>query len=92
MTEEYPLRLFYHGLIKAAVGLLHLKRHNLRGARIKLTEAEATLAPFVPIIMGIDVGSLLNDIQQHLELVRGDLPLNRDEIDRLPLTQIRDPI
>ena len=24
IPEEYPLRLFYHGLIKAAVGLLHL--------------------------------------------------------------------
>ena len=32
MSEEYPLRLVYHGLIKAAVGLLHLERHNQAGA------------------------------------------------------------
>ena len=28
LPEQYPLRLFYHGLIKVAVGLLHLERHN----------------------------------------------------------------
>ena len=31
LPEGYPLRLFYHGLIKAAVGLLHLERHNRHG-------------------------------------------------------------
>ena len=32
LPEKYPLRLFYHGLIKAAVGLLHLERRNRHGA------------------------------------------------------------
>ena len=55
MSEEYPLRLFYHGLIKAAVGLLHLQRHNRVGASTKLKDAERTLAPFIPDMMGIDI-------------------------------------
>ena len=43
LPEQYPLRLFYHGLIKAAVGLLHLERRNRRGAISKLTDAVCTL-------------------------------------------------
>ncbi len=32
LPEGYPLRLFYHGLIKAAVGLLHLiLQSHIRG-------------------------------------------------------------
>ena len=35
LGEAYPLRLFYQGLIKTAAGLLHLERHNRRGAVAK---------------------------------------------------------
>ena len=35
ILEEYPLRLFYHGLIKAAVGLLHLERPQPLGCEFK---------------------------------------------------------
>jgi len=90
MSEEYPLRLFYHGLIKAAVGLLHLQRYNRVGASTKLRDAERTLAPFIPDMMGIDIAKLLADIKQRLGLIDGDLVSIQDAIDPLPAVQIHD--
>ena len=66
LSEEYPLRLFYHGLIKAAVGMLHLYRRNCRGAKAKLSDAVDTLAPFVPAMMGVDVAQLHKDLSERL--------------------------
>ncbi len=90
MLEEYPLRLFYHGLIKAAVGLLHLERQNRLGASKQLKDAERALAPFIPDMMGIDIAKLLADIKQRLELIDGDLLSILDPIDSLPAVQIHD--
>ena len=90
MSEEYPLRLFYHGLIKAAVGLLHLERHNRLGANIKLKDAERTLTPFIPGMMGIDIAKLLADIKKRLELINSDLVSIQDAAYPLPAVQIHD--
>jgi len=90
MSEEYPWRLFYHGLIKAAVGLLHLERHNRLGAIIKLNDAERALAPFIPDMMGIDIAKLLADIKQRLELIDSDLVSIQDAVYPLPAVQIHD--
>ena len=90
ISEAYPLRLFYHGLIKAAVGLLHLQRHNRVGAGKKLRDADCTLAPFIPDIMGIDIARLLDDIKQRLELLDGDPLSIQDPIDQRPAVQIHE--
>lgn len=90
MLEEYPLRLFYHGLIKAAVGLLHLERKNRRGASSKLKDAERTLAPFMPEIMGFDIGRLQTDIKQRLTLIESDPVSMQDAIYSLPTVMIHD--
>ena len=66
LPEGYPLRLFYHGLIKAAVGLLHLDRHNRHGGTTKLRDARYALTPFSPIFMGVEIGTLLSDLSQRL--------------------------
>ncbi|HIO01703.1 MAG TPA: DUF309 domain-containing protein [Alphaproteobacteria bacterium] len=89
LPEEYPLRLFYHGLIKAAVGLLHLERKNRRGAISKLNDAERTLAPFMPEIMGYDISRLQADIKQLLALLDNDLVSKQESIYNLPDVKIR---
>ena len=66
LPEGYPLRLFYHGLIKAAVGLLHLERHNRHGGTAKLRGAQYALTPFSPKFMGVEIGNLLSDIDKRL--------------------------
>jgi len=88
LHEQYPLRLFYHGLIKAAVGLLHLERRNRRGAISKLTDAVYTLGPFDSEMMGIDVRQLLYDISQRLEIIQEAPTLGRSHLDQ-PTVQIR---
>lgn len=88
LPEHYPLRLFYHGLIKAAVGLLHLERHNQPGATAKLSDAQHTLAPFLPQFMGIKTDCLRQDVIQRLAYVESAQPVDWDAVDRLPPVKI----
>ena len=87
LAESYPMRLFYHGLIKAAVGLFHLERRNRKGAISKLTDAMHTLAPFDPGMMGVDVHQLRRDIMQRLESIQESPILGRQHFDE-PAVQI----
>jgi hypothetical protein len=89
LPERYSLRLFYHGLIKAAVGLLHLEGRNRRGAALKLRDAAYTLAPFLPGFMGIDVGSLHWDLTERLSLLGRGGSTEWEAVDGLPRVQIR---
>ena len=84
LTVHYPLRLFYHGLIKAAVGLLHLERRNRRGAALKLHDAANTLAPFMPRFMGIDVEGLRRDTLDRLTYLQVDGRVDWPAVSRLP--------
>ncbi len=71
LKEDYPLRLFYQGILKIAVGFLHLKRRNKRGAVAKLREGLDTLEPFGPRFMGVEVGDLRADAEHWLEKLKG---------------------
>ena len=88
LPEKYPLRLFYQGLIKEAVGLLHLGRHNQRGAAIKLREAAYTLAPFQPHFMGIDINRLRRDTLELLTYLQVDGSVDWETVGRLPPVRI----
>jgi len=91
LPELYPLRLFYHGLIKAAVGLLHLERRNRRGAALKLQDAAYTLSPFQPHFMGIDIGGLLRDTSERLTYLQVDGRVDWEVVGRLPPVRIVPP-
>ena len=68
-VTPYPLRLFYQGLIKAAVGFLHITRHNRRGAVGLLSGALVALEPFPPQFMGVDNQELKRSVSVWLEAV-----------------------
>ncbi len=91
LPEKYPLRLFYQGLIKAAVGLLHLGRRNRRGAVIKLRESAYTLTPFQPHFMGIDIAGLRRDTLQRLTCLQEDGPVDWEAVGRLPPVRMVPP-
>ena len=55
-----------------------------------MRDAEYTLVPFSPDMMGIDIATLLDDIKQRLELIDSDLSPIQNSIDLLPPVQIRD--
>jgi hypothetical protein len=88
LAERYPLRLFYHVLIKAAVGLLHLERHNRQGALAKLQDAEYALVPFLPRFMGVDTERLGRDVIERLAYLQTSGRVDWKVIERLTPVQI----
>ena len=62
-----PLRLYYQGLVQTAVGLHHLHRGNLNGARAQLSKALNKLEEYPPAFCRIDNGKLVEDIRALLE-------------------------
>jgi len=62
-----PLRLFYQGLIQAAVGMHHLSRGNLNGARAQLGKSIAKLEQYPSQFCRIDNAKLVGDLRAVLE-------------------------
>src|SRR5262245_38708404 len=62
-----PERLFYQGLIQAAVGLHHRSRENYRGARAQLLKALAKLETYADNFCGIDNAKLVRDLRGALQ-------------------------
>ena len=54
LETAYPLRLFYHAIIKTAVGFHHAGRQNRHGATVKLGDGERLLRIFAPSFMGVE--------------------------------------
>lgn len=65
-----PLRLYYQGLVQAAVGMHHLSRRNINGARAQLGKSLSKLEQYPERFCGIDNAGLvagLRNIVEHLE-------------------------
>src|SRR6185503_20551548 len=62
-----PLRLFYQGLVQAAVGLHHLSKGHLNGARAQLAKSLEKLEQYPPTFCQIDNGKLSADLRILLE-------------------------
>ena len=80
----YPLRFFYHAVIKAAVGFHHLSRRNRNGARLKLSDAVRLLSLFQPEILGIRTDLLRDVVAKRLGLLEGGEPFDWSKLDALP--------
>lgn len=89
LPEKYPLRLFYHGLIKAAVGLLHLERRNRHGALVKLGDATYTLAPFSPQFMGAGIADLIKVVEHRLVCLESGSDTDWLAVENLPAVQLQ---
>jgi uncharacterized protein len=61
-----PLRLFYQGLVQAAVGLHHLSQGNINGARAQLTKSLDKLEQYPDRFCRIDNGKLVAELRQVL--------------------------
>jgi len=62
-----PEKPLFQGLIQAAVALFHFEEGNLGGARRLSLSSRVYLSPFVPVTGGIDVQSLLDDMERCFE-------------------------
>ena len=80
----YPLRFFYHALIKAAVGFHHLSRRNRNGARIKLSDAARLLSLFQPEFLGVRTDMLRDVVSERLRLLEEGEPIDWPLLDAMP--------
>ena len=73
------MKLFYQGLIQAAVAILHAQRGNLEGARSLYEKASAKLDPIPHEHMGLAIGELRIELRRFIEVAcrHDDDPLPR---------------
>ena len=81
-ATPYPLRHFYQGIIKIAVGFHHANRHNAKGARNKLSEGLRLLRPFTPTFLGLETGALAADVQDWLKALGRGSRVDWAELDK----------
>jgi len=62
------VKLFYQGLIQAAVAILHAQRGNLEGARLVYEKASARLDSIPHEHMGLAVGELRVELSRFIEI------------------------
>ena len=89
LRTPYPLRFFYHAVIKAAVGFHHVSRHNRRGAVVKLSDAVRLLRLFQPEGQGVRTDLLLADTNSWLGRLEGVERVDWGELDAQAMPLIR---
>jgi uncharacterized protein len=65
--SDGELKLYYQGLIQAAVAILHVQRGNLEGARSLYEKAAAKLDPIPQEHMGLAIGDLRVELRGFIE-------------------------
>ena len=65
-----PLRLFYQGLVQAAVGLHHLERGNVNGAQAQLQKAISKLEQYPTRFCQLNNDRFVADLRKVLESLR----------------------
>ena len=66
--SDGELKLFYQGLIQAAVAILHAQRGNLQGARSLYQKASARLDSIPQEHMGLAIGELRVELRRFIEI------------------------
>ena len=66
LDEHDPQRELYKGILQIGIGLLHLQRGNVNGARRLLLNGSRLVEPFTPALFGIDLITLQSDARSVL--------------------------
>lgn len=61
-----PHRDLYQGVLQIGIGLLHLQRGNVNGARNLLQRGSELIQPFIPSCFGLDLDKLSRDARSVL--------------------------
>ncbi len=69
--SDGDVKLFYQGLIQAAVAILHAQRGNLEGARSLYGKASAKLDAIPSEHMGLAIGDLRLELSKFIEIATG---------------------
>ena len=77
-------KLFYQGIIQAAVAILHAQRGNLTGAASLYAKASAKLDHLPREHMGIALGELRDELKDFIAVAaKGETPPNPPKLRRL---------
>lgn len=83
LPEPRPVREFYKGLIQLAVGLLHWRRGNLKGANRLLNAGLGRITPYRPVCHELDVSRLAQEAQSLLHELENGQPLNESRAPKM---------
>ena len=83
LGTSYPLRFFYHAIIKAAVGFHHLYRRNHHGARVKMSDSLRLLPFFQPTFMDVRTDEMFDQVSAWVGRLDRDV-VDWDELHALP--------
>ncbi len=88
IAETDPVRYLYQGILQVGVGLLHLQRGNLYGARRMMAKGLALLQPFRPRCLGVDVERFVAESQRCLAAVEALTPETLPSFDRALIPRV----
>ena len=74
LDEPTPKRERYKGILQIGIGLRHLQRDNINGARRLLKNGIRLLEPFSPTCFGIDILRLQRDASAVLHRLKDPSP------------------
>jgi hypothetical protein len=74
LEEQTPKRELYKGILQIGIGLRHLQRDNINGARRLLENGIMLLQPFSPTCFGIDILRLQRDARTVLHRLKEPNP------------------
>jgi uncharacterized protein len=69
IAETDPIRYLYQGILQVGVGLYHLERGNLQGARGMMGKGIVQLEPFRPRCLGVDVERFVAQARRCLQSI-----------------------
>ena len=67
-------KLFFQGLIQAAVALHHFQKKNLKGSKYELEKSIQKLKVFTPRYYGLEVGRLVQETDAFINKMQLELP------------------
>jgi predicted metal-dependent hydrolase len=73
--SEGDAKLFYQGIIQAAVAILHAQRGNLAGAASLYAKASAKLDHLPPEHLGLALGELRDELKDFFEVALNGGPI-----------------
>lgn len=83
------IRVFYQGILQIAVGYLHIRRHNWRGAVKVLARGIPKVAHFQPVCQSVDVADLVTRAQEMHAMLLELGPERIDEFDQISLPVVK---
>ncbi len=84
VDEPGDVRLMYQGLLQIGVAFYHVQQGNRRGMVKMMARGKGKLLPFLPACQGIDLESLLADVERCEAELRDHGPETMMEFDHFP--------